>query len=48
MNGKDEFGLVPKQRKFADLYLGGMFATETLKHAGYREKSAAKGPRQKR
>lgn len=43
MDGKDEFGLLPKQRMFADLYLGGMYATEALKAAGYREMKAAKG-----
>lgn len=43
MNGKDEFGLLPKQRLFADLYLGGMFATAALRQAGYRDIDTAKG-----
>ncbi len=43
MNGKDEFGLLPKQRLFADLYLGGMFATAALRQAGYRDQDTAKG-----
>ena len=42
MSAKDEFGLLPKQRIFADLYLGGMFATEALRAAGYRDADAAK------
>lgn len=42
MNGKDEFGLVPKQRKFAELYLNGMYATHALKAAGYRSRDTAK------
>jgi hypothetical protein len=42
MNGKDEFGLSPKQRKFLDLYLGGMYATKALRAAGYDEKYANK------
>lgn len=42
MSTKDEFGLLPKQRIFVDLYLGGMFATQALRAAGYRNADAAK------
>ena len=42
MSAKDEFGLLPKQRMFADFYLGGMFATEALRKAGYGDADAGK------
>lgn len=42
MSAKDEFGLLPKQRTFADFYLGGMFATEALRAAGYGDADAGK------
>lgn len=36
----DEYGLTPKQRKFADYYIESGNATESAKRAGYSEKTA--------